>query len=187
MLVACRKDDTPPRLIHVEGQVRDNYTQMPISGAEVFYCKNERGGTTRIEDFVILSKTLSDTNGYYSFYVEFTPRYLYGVYAKKNNYFEYHDVGILVENTSNNFGLYPICWQSYHIKNTNPYDEHDTIYFDNKYYLTGTEVDTIVYLKNRHDAVIPTIWTVIKNGQSQSYYHEPECIPLDTVYYTLNY
>ncbi len=186
----CKKDDPVPVQQYVKGTLYDKYSGKPLANTKVYLCKARWQGTKIIDDYIIMDEYLTDNTGRFNFNYSKQVTDLVGIYAKiEDTYYDYRTVKTIADynRDSCDYNLKPKSWQVYHIKNTNPYDDSDVIYFDNKYLLTGSQVDTTMILDNHYDIILPTVWSITKNGQTDNFYGTPECIPYDTTYYTIFY
>jgi hypothetical protein len=156
---------------------------------KVYLCKARIPGTVRFECYDIIDEYITDSAGKYHFDFK-QGNELIGVYAKIDDL--YIDYGTVLDignynRDSCNINFKPKSWQSFNIRNINPFSSSDLIEFEYKYFLYGSNIDTTIIIENYYDNVSPIIWSVTRNGSRNTFLEYFNCSPYDTIFYSIGY
>ncbi len=185
-LTSCKKDRNLEKRTQtfIEGHIVNSITGDSIPGARVELWEDDRGGSLIIEDYDRkLGETKTDEKGYFKIHFLCSNVKAYGIIPYKENYTNYNTVtNVNCSRTSYQSGirLMPFSWLRIHIKNINPFDDNDSLYYYYHFSLVGQNIDTVFYRTFAADAVQVNKWNVTKNGQTTSHYAINTCSPHDT-------
>ena len=194
-LVACNSKPTPvdPRT-KIEGRLMDKGTINPIPNTRVRLIEvnySEPWSSTKR----VIQSVSSDANGQFAFDFQWaTGRIDYEVDARPNNLETYYEVSStqsrIQQGQTNKVDCFlsPYGWINFKVKNTNPFNDKDTI----RCYVgtfVGKNVDkTILYKTGKAWTRPDSIgWTVTKNSIAKSYITPVTIILKDTVTFEINY
>ncbi|MBA3285811.1 MAG: hypothetical protein H0U27_12235 [Nitrosopumilus sp.] len=183
-LVSCHKDKSLEETTQtfIEGHIINSITGDSIPGARVELWEDDRGGSLLIEDYDRkLGETITDENGYFKIHYLCSNIKYKGIIPFKENITNYNTVATV--NCSRTYvqkRLMPLSRLRIHIKNINPFDDNDSLYYYYHFSLVGQNIDTILYRTFATDALQVDKWNVTKNAQTTSHYSIITCLPHDT-------
>jgi len=193
LLLSCNKE-TILEQGTVRGTVRDKTTNEGISGATVYLLSHiptggfgGGGGSTQI------NFTTSNTDGSFSFQLDYDSELAYTCAATHDLYFDYGDefpvpeeikVGENVE-----VNLQPKAWLRVHCVNSEPFNDSDyfNVSWNSEGPFYGSTIDTTLLSIIEGNINIHITWYVTKNSFANSYTQEIYCPAFDTTYYEIFY
>ena len=193
-LMACPKPKPTDPHTKIEGRLMDKGTVNPISNTRVRLIEIDYSEPWSSTKRVIQSVS-SDVNGQFAFDFQWaTGRIGYEVDARPNNLVTYYEVsdtkGTIKQGQTNKIDCFlsPYGWINFKVKNTNPFNDRDTVRCSAGTFI-GKNVDRTILVKegkiwSRPDS---TYWEVVKNNVKTTFYKPITIIPKDTVTFEINY
>lgn len=190
--VSCKKkkeDDLFREKTIVNGRVLDYYTGFPAEGVKIVLVEKEPVLYGHPYDYILTRKdsVYTDPVGFFtfSFRAKIGEKYSYYIFhPTEGDYFNGGEKNI-TKNKENslNFSLKGRTRFQYHIKNANPFNQNDVLYWGETL-MTGINVDTFDYSET--NSYVQGYWAVnyivLKNG-IQNIYHDT----FPATYKKLNY
>lgn len=184
----CKKTEQEKQ-DYVQGYMWDAYTKKGVPNARVELWADYNSGTNAIQDYdKFLNATYTDVNGHY--YMDYKEKQtaILGVFPTKKNYYDYgegsnfrmgqHDV---------DFNMSPLAWVQFHIKNTQPINQNDSLIFNYIRFFIGNNVDSI-FIDSINASRPPLYtWIIKKNGIQSGGLWYSACTPFDTCTYNIFY
>jgi len=167
---------------YIEGYVVNSITGDSVAGALVELWEDDKGGSVLLENFdTKLATFYTNDNGYYKFNFSCSNLKYYGIIAFKEYYTNYNTLGVFSCNKiTMSINLTPFSWLKIHLKNINPFNENDSIYYHYYFSLVGDDIDTTLYRQFSSDVTQVDKWDVTKNGITTTHAAINSCTPLDT-------
>jgi hypothetical protein len=191
---ACNPTPMPVGPTKIEGRLMDRGTNIPIPNTAVKLVEitGDLFGTPKRD---IIQSVTTDDKGQYAFTYQWEDLLkTYELDARPKDLDKYYDlpkvVGEFKQGQTNKVDCFldPYSWVKYRIRNTNPFNDRDTI----RCYagmFTGRNVDqTVIYkdlkLWDKPDSIG---WSVVKNNILTRYVKPVSYVPKDTVLFEINY
>lgn len=203
LFVSCKKEKES---IKVTGTVIDSTQNAPLSGVEVELSAQVITSGTFSGSFTKLETASTDGSGNFSMEHETVKAAAYKLKFSKTGYFTKETTisADVIQNNDpydNTYYAYPEAWIKIHIKNANPVNSMDYMYYKflsgaysctgccntllNKFY--GTDVDSIQICKTRGGMEVEIQWNVQRGTSSTQYSEKIFCSPFDTTLFDLFY
>jgi hypothetical protein len=192
--IACDPKPTPVNpTTKVEGTLMDRGTNIPIPNTVVKLV--EVGGSILSPTTSFIQSATTNDKGQYTFTFEWTDDSKgYGLDTRPKDLNQYYDlpkvVGRVERGQTNKVDCFlnPYGWVKYRVKNSNPFDDRDTISCVAGTYI-GRNVDKTIVIRHlkiweKPDSVG---WIVIKNKIETRYVKPIALSPKDTIDYDINY
>jgi hypothetical protein len=192
--IACDPKPTPVNpTTKVEGTLMDRGTNIPIPNTVVKLV--EVGGSILTPTTSFIQSATTNDKGQYTFTFEWTDDSKgYGIDTRPKDLNKYYDlpkiVGRVERGQTNKVDCFlnPYSWVRYRIRNTNPFDDRDTM----RCYagmFTGRNIDQTVIYKTIKLWDIPDSigWGVTRNNILTRYVKPVSYVPKDTILFDINY
>jgi hypothetical protein len=178
----------------IEGRLMDRGTNIPIPNTAVKLVE-VTGNLLSTPQRNIIQSVTTDDKGQYTFTYQWVDLLkTYELDARPKDLDKYYDlpkvVGDFKQGQTNKVDCFlnPYSWVKYRIRNTNPFDNRDTI----RCYagmFTGRTVDQTVIYKDLKiwDKPDSIGWSVVKNNILTRYVKPVAYLPKDTVLFEINY
>ena len=151
------------------------------------------GGSINIEEYnEFLNSSYTDSSGYY--HIDFKGKQTngYGIYPIKNSFYDRKEVSnFSIGQTNVDYNFWPKSWIHFHIKNAQPFNNYDTLFFTASNFLIGPFVgmfiDTTFYDSIPSNLPPVYTWIIKKNGNSSGNLWYPSPAPFDTIQFNIFY
>jgi hypothetical protein len=193
-LYACNSKPTPiDPTTKIEGRLMDRGTEIPITNTAVKLVEITSallGTQTR----TTVQSVTTDDKGQYAFTFQWKDQKSYELDARPKDLDMYYSqpkvVGEIKYGQINKVDcfLYAYGWVKFRVKNTNPFDDRDTIRCLAGVF-TGKNVDKAVIVRQLKLWEIPdsSYWSVTRNNVFTRYSKPIALSPKDTIDYEINY
>ena len=193
--MSCGKPKPVDPSTRIEGRIMDRGTEIPLANWRVRFIEVTYNGLFSNPSKRVVQSTNSDAKGQFSFDFQWTDESKdFEVDAVPSDLEKYYILpfvqGRVGRGQTNKVDLLmqPYGWVKYQVKNTNPFDDRDTI----RCYagmFTGKNVDKTAFDKtlkawNQPDSIG---WSVVKNNILTRYVKPITIVPHDTVTFEINY
>lgn len=186
---SCKKDRDPEISTYVQGHIYDAYTHKGVPNARVELWVDFNSGSINIQNYdEFLNSTYTDSSGFYSMNFKGKQTSIYGIYPLKSNYYDRKEVSnFSIGQTSVDYNFWPKSWIHFHIKNTTPYNNFDTLIFNASHLFIGMNVDTLFYDSIPANLPPNYTWIIKKNGNTSGNIWYPSALPFDTIQFNIFY
>lgn len=213
ILLSCSKEEAKMKTITAAGYTINAATGDTMKNIKLRLRADDHGGSTALKSFEqVLDSTFSDSNGYYRFTLRCTPNIPlqhegYRNYAVEpmgqhlinspNMNLSYFDCNNLNHHNSLDVSVIPLTWLKVHIKNEQPTNKEDSIFFYGpvddrshhnspswRFSLKGNIVDSTFYIALSSTTTSLAYWDITKNNSTSRSATYLACSSLDTC--TLN-
>ena len=186
---SCKKDNNPEISTYVQGHIYDAYTHKGVPNAKVELWVDFNSGSTNLQDYdEFLNSTYTDSSGFYTMNFKGKQTSIYGIYPIKNIYYDNGSVSnFSIGQTNVDYNFWPKSWIHFHIKNTQPFNNFDTLVFNASHLFIGMNVDTVFY--DTIPSNLPPVytWIIKKNGSAAGNLWYPSPAPFDTIQFNIFY
>ena len=203
ILIGCQKKS---ETISLKGKVFDPNQNTYIKGARVTLQATLISSGVYSSAYQDISSGLTDASGNFSFDINVQHVVSYKIIIQKDSYFYYEkiinpDAWTPGQTYSLSYNIYPEAYIKLDIKNVNPFDNNDVIYYafatgysdcteccSNKYFSgTGIQFNTIFKCKTFGAVNADLIWHFTKNNIDTQYDSIIYCKPFDTTCIKIRY
>jgi hypothetical protein len=186
---SCKKDNNPDVSTYVQGHIYDAYTHEGVPNAKVELWVDFNSGSTNLQDYdAFLNSTFTDSTGFYKMEFKGRKTSIYGIYPIKNIYYDNGSVSnFRIGQTIVDYNFWPKSWIHFHIKNTTPFNNYDTLVFNASHLFIGMNVDTLFYDSIPANLPPNYTWIIKKNGNSSGNIWYPSVLPFDTIQFNIFY
>jgi hypothetical protein len=192
--IACDSKPTPiDPTTKIEGRLMERGSNIPIPNTEVKLVE-VKSNFPNLPTTTLIQSVTTDDKGQYAFTFQWTDLKTYELDARPNDLTKYYDlpkvVGEFKQGQTNKVDCFlnPYSWVKYRVKNSNPFDDRDTISCVAGTYI-GRNVDKTVIVKTSKIWEKPDSvgWIVIKNKIETRFVKPITLVPKDTVSFEINY
>jgi hypothetical protein len=190
---ACNPSKPVDPTTKIEGRLMDRGTNIPIPNTAVKLVE-VKSNFPNLPTTTIVQSVTTDDKGQYAFTFQWTDQKSYELDVRPKDITKYYDlpkvVGEIKRGQTNKVDcfMYPYGWVKYRIRNTNPFDDRDTIRCYAGMFV-GKNVDqTVIYKQLKLWEVPDSIgWSVVKNNILTRFVKPVALVPKDTINFDINY
>jgi hypothetical protein len=208
----CKKEETH-KLVTVGGYAVDVATGDTLADVKIrLRTMSNWGASVQLRRFdVLIDSTITDANGFFSFTLTMEKDKNYCFEPIKENYYWHSGMTVTTvhteSGTNNPIQLIPLTYLKVNIRNDNPVNPFDSIYYkgpsdrsiiyygdwyfpgvySHNFSLTGTQVDTTFFVTLQYQEVPLQYWDVTKNGTTTRNAAYIGCNPRDTCFFQIKY